>query len=238
VRYRVEQLAAVCEVSVDTVRYYQSRSLLPQPEREGRVAWYDELHADRIRRIAPDGVDLIVEVAPVANADLNAQVLKMNGVVAIYAASNDRGYVLPFNGDGTITRGEALPPLPDPGQHIGRLRLSPDGSKFVDVGWRPATISITTSAVGGTGDIWLYSLLSKSYEKIADNGSAPDWLPDGKHVLFVSNSQMFVVDIASKQVRPVPLPRPIRGFSVSPDGRALYLDERTAEADIWLMSPR
>ncbi len=50
-RYRVEQLAAACEVSVDTVRYYQSRSLLPQPEREGRVAWYDEVHAERIRRI-------------------------------------------------------------------------------------------------------------------------------------------------------------------------------------------
>ncbi len=50
-RYRVEQLAAACEVSVDTVRYYQSRSLLPQPEREGRLAWYDEVHAERIRRI-------------------------------------------------------------------------------------------------------------------------------------------------------------------------------------------
>src|SRR5205807_5300366 len=38
-------------VPVDTVRYYQSRSLLPQPERVGRVAWYDEVQAERIRRI-------------------------------------------------------------------------------------------------------------------------------------------------------------------------------------------
>ena len=36
----MEQLAAACEVSVDTVRYYQSLGLLPAPEREGRVAWY------------------------------------------------------------------------------------------------------------------------------------------------------------------------------------------------------
>ena len=50
-RYRVEQLAAACDVSVDTVRYYQSRGLLPQPQREGRVAWYAADHADRIRRI-------------------------------------------------------------------------------------------------------------------------------------------------------------------------------------------
>jgi DNA-binding transcriptional MerR regulator len=51
VKYRVEQLAAACEVSVDTVRYYQARGLVPQPEREGRVAWYREDHADRIRQI-------------------------------------------------------------------------------------------------------------------------------------------------------------------------------------------
>jgi DNA-binding transcriptional MerR regulator len=50
-RYRVEQLAAACDVSVDTVRYYQSRGLLPQPEREGRVAWYGDAHAERIGRI-------------------------------------------------------------------------------------------------------------------------------------------------------------------------------------------
>ena len=50
-RYRVEQLAATCDVSVDTVRFYQSRGLLLQPERQGRLAWYDDSHAERIRRI-------------------------------------------------------------------------------------------------------------------------------------------------------------------------------------------
>lgn len=50
-RYRVEQLAAACDVSVDTIRYYQSRGLLPPPEREGRLAWYRDEHAERIREI-------------------------------------------------------------------------------------------------------------------------------------------------------------------------------------------
>jgi DNA-binding transcriptional MerR regulator len=50
-RYRVEQLAAACDVSVDTVRYYQSRGLLPPPGRQGRVAWYGPEHAARIREI-------------------------------------------------------------------------------------------------------------------------------------------------------------------------------------------
>jgi DNA-binding transcriptional MerR regulator len=51
VRYRVEQLAAACDVSVDTVRYYQSRGLLAPPERQGRVAWYGAEHATRIRDV-------------------------------------------------------------------------------------------------------------------------------------------------------------------------------------------
>ena len=50
-RYRVEQLATACEVSVDTVRYYQARGLLPLPDKEGRVAWYRPEHVDRIREI-------------------------------------------------------------------------------------------------------------------------------------------------------------------------------------------
>jgi DNA-binding transcriptional MerR regulator len=50
-RYRVEQLAGACDVSVDTVRYYQAKGLLPQPDRQGRVAWYGEEHADRIRAV-------------------------------------------------------------------------------------------------------------------------------------------------------------------------------------------
>jgi len=47
----VEQLAATCDVSVDTIRYYQSRGLVPPPTRQGRVAWYDDGHAERIRQV-------------------------------------------------------------------------------------------------------------------------------------------------------------------------------------------
>lgn len=49
--YRVEALAAKADVSVDTVRFYQSRGLLPAPRREGRVAWYGDEHVERLGRI-------------------------------------------------------------------------------------------------------------------------------------------------------------------------------------------
>lgn len=50
-RYRVDELADACGVSVDTVRFYQTKGLLPPPSREGRVAWYDEQHRARLERI-------------------------------------------------------------------------------------------------------------------------------------------------------------------------------------------
>ncbi|MEA2671395.1 MAG: hypothetical protein QOG45_1615 [Chloroflexota bacterium] len=49
--YRVERLAAAAEVSVDTVRYYQSQRLLPPPRRQGRLALYGEEHVERIREV-------------------------------------------------------------------------------------------------------------------------------------------------------------------------------------------
>jgi DNA-binding transcriptional MerR regulator len=48
---RVEELAAAAGVSVDTVRYYQGRGLLPPPRRAGRVALYDDSHVERLARI-------------------------------------------------------------------------------------------------------------------------------------------------------------------------------------------
>ncbi|MGH2755758.1 MAG: MerR family transcriptional regulator [Actinomycetota bacterium] len=50
-KYRVDELAARSGTSVDTIRFYQSKGLLPQPQRDGRVAWYGEGHLERLRRI-------------------------------------------------------------------------------------------------------------------------------------------------------------------------------------------
>jgi NADPH2:quinone reductase len=51
--------------------------------------------ADKIRDVAPDGVDLVVEVAAGANAELDVAVLRPHGTISIYA--NDGG--VPFNLD-------------------------------------------------------------------------------------------------------------------------------------------
>ncbi|MGQ0823883.1 MAG: helix-turn-helix domain-containing protein [Actinomycetota bacterium] len=50
-RWRVEELARRADVSVDTIRFYQKRRLLPPPGREGRIAWYGAKHVERLARI-------------------------------------------------------------------------------------------------------------------------------------------------------------------------------------------
>lgn len=48
---RVEELAARADLSVDTIRFYQKRRLLPPPERRGRIGWYGPEHVERLARI-------------------------------------------------------------------------------------------------------------------------------------------------------------------------------------------
>jgi DNA-binding transcriptional MerR regulator len=49
--YTVEELARAAGVSIDTLRFYQARGLLPAPRRVGRRAAYSGAHLSRLRRI-------------------------------------------------------------------------------------------------------------------------------------------------------------------------------------------
>lgn len=49
--YRVDELATESGVSVEALRSYQSKGLLPPPRRQGRVALYGPRHLERLRTI-------------------------------------------------------------------------------------------------------------------------------------------------------------------------------------------
>lgn len=73
-RYRVDELAERCDVSVDTIRYYQAKGLVPRPAREGRIAWYDDGHVERlawIRELRAQGFTLAM-IARVLAGELDA----------------------------------------------------------------------------------------------------------------------------------------------------------------------
>jgi DNA-binding transcriptional MerR regulator len=73
-RLRVEELAEQADVSVDTIRFYQKRRLVPAPAREGRVAWYGTEHLERLARIRElqgQGLSLAL-IGRVLSGDLDA----------------------------------------------------------------------------------------------------------------------------------------------------------------------
>ncbi|MCA1842702.1 MAG: MerR family transcriptional regulator, partial [Actinobacteria bacterium] len=47
--YRVEELAEAAGISVEVLRSYQGKGLLPPPRHEGRVAYYGPHHLERLR---------------------------------------------------------------------------------------------------------------------------------------------------------------------------------------------
>jgi DNA-binding transcriptional MerR regulator len=88
-RYRVEELGRRADISVDTIRFYQKRRLLPPPEREGRIAWYDDAHLERLQRIRDlrdRGLTLAL-IARMLDGDLDATDAPL--AVAVAAAESD-----------------------------------------------------------------------------------------------------------------------------------------------------
>ena len=80
------QLARWADAQVVATISTQRKAELARAVGADRAVDYRRRHAvDEIRALAPEGVDLIVEVAPAANADLDAGVLAENGTVAAYA---------------------------------------------------------------------------------------------------------------------------------------------------------
>lgn len=50
--YTIDELAAASQVPSRTIRFYQSKGVLPRPEMRGRVAYYGPAHVERLRLIA------------------------------------------------------------------------------------------------------------------------------------------------------------------------------------------
>jgi len=50
--YTIDELAASSQVPSRTIRFYQSKGVLPRPEMRGRVAYYGAAHVERLRLIA------------------------------------------------------------------------------------------------------------------------------------------------------------------------------------------
>jgi len=76
---------------------------------------------------------------------------------------------------------------------------------------------------------------------LLDRGTAPQWLPDGRHIAFFENNSIGIIDVESRQITTSPF-TPLRGMDLpnafprlSKDGATLYLRETLEEGDIWML---
>lgn len=90
------QLAKWAGATVITTVSSEAKATLASAAGADHVINYRDTDvAAEVRAIAPDGVDLIVEVAASRNADLDLAVLRVRGTIAIYG--NDRGDTFQFD---------------------------------------------------------------------------------------------------------------------------------------------
>jgi NADPH:quinone reductase len=84
------ELAVWSGATVITTVSTPEKAVLAEAAGAQHVVNYQEPRAEEaVRAAAPEGVDLIVEVAPVTNAALNQAVIARNGTEAIYASERD-----------------------------------------------------------------------------------------------------------------------------------------------------
>ncbi len=118
-------------------------------------------------------------------------------------------------------------------------RYSPDGSRIA------VTISVLGSSGFTPGDIWIWNLAARNFQRITFDTLSGDaeWSPDGRRLIFLhepneSTSVLYTI-LPDGSGRPESLwsrPSPIYESSFTPDGRRLVIRETNGNThrDIWL----
>jgi Tol biopolymer transport system component len=124
--------------------------------------------------------------------------------------------------------------LPSPGRGVGFSA----SSWSADGRWLAGALHQPDGGEQAPGVV-LYSLPGRVYRKITERGEGATWLSDSRHLLYWDNGALFLLDIhsgASRQVLTTPPGSDYNDFSVSPDGRVLYLARNSEQGDIWLLT--
>jgi serine/threonine-protein kinase len=106
-------------------------------------------------------------------------------------------------------------------------------------GWSPDGEWIAADVGYLDRGILLYSMESRTYTRLTDFGQWPVWLPDSRHILFVSGENgFFIVDRVTGEVRQIyDSGRDVLGPPrVTRDGRTVYYSRRITEADVWMVN--
>jgi Tol biopolymer transport system component len=118
-----------------------------------------------------------------------------------------------------------------------RLSPSPTGRPFFASSWSPDGKWL---AGNSADDLFLYSLVSRRYERLVANAFQPIWFHDGFRLLYFSaGGRIAVFDTRTRRSRQLITPPAGSSFNnadLSPDDRTLYVVRGKDEGGIWMLT--
>ena len=87
----------------------------------------------------------------------------------------------------------------------------------------------------GTFDAGVFDLETDQFTALGFALLLPQWLPDGRRLVSVSDGKIVVFDTDSKERVDIEMGEGVSGpLHLAPDGRTLFYRQSSTEADIWL----
>jgi Tol biopolymer transport system component/serine/threonine protein kinase len=196
-------------------------------ERSGRYDYWS---------IHPDGSGLQQITKTTGLSAATSAVLSPDG--SRFGAFFQDAHIFDLTGPLPVTKPQALPPPPVPGQQFVPSSWSPDGKKLVGL-----MIRKDTRAVSG---IFTYSFEDQKYEKLIDlnfnwTGALGNlfWLKDDTHIIYKIKQDLWLLDSQTRKTQQIATLDPEIGtFQLTTDNRALYYTRSSQESDVWLLNIR
>jgi eukaryotic-like serine/threonine-protein kinase len=120
--------------------------------------------------------------------------------------------------------------------HVAAPGGSPEQAFFA---WSWSTVG---GLVGGSSERQLIAFTpgQDKFRPIAPRGIRPTWLRDGRGVLYIDGSALWLADTATGRTAEIlsVAPHQLQSIGISRDNRLLYFSVTTSEADVWVATLR
>ncbi len=213
----------------------------------------DDPHRDRVPRWAPDGRTIFFYSNRSGNYDVwtvgrdgsgLTQITDTPSRTEIYPTLSPDGKMLALV-TGDPTRVETLDATrPWAGQQAAAL---PEWSGLLaseqidQVAWSPDSTALACNVRTEDGSSWIlqYSFKTRSYERLTGPGSLARWLNDSQKVFFTDRASLRLLDVGTKkssEILTLDGSSLLGEIAIASDGKQIYMNVESPEADLWMMS--
>ena len=115
----------------------------------------------------------------------------------------------------------------------------PTDGRFVPNSWSHDGRWLAGQQWFGVLGVFRYSVHARTFEQLTDFGEWPVWLPDNRHILFVSRGREFhILDTHTKTTTPIlsVLRDTLGPPRLTRDGRRAFFSRRITESDVWMVN--